>query len=149
MGKKTSERQARKSKFTVSKNPESNSMHPVWAFDKIDVEGVFAFTPPRVDAKLVLEKLVSYSSMTWQQILQQTHDNSKSKNHPLENLYCLSDKALERIKKKKFSDEDLEKLFSLALNNTVRLIGFREGAIFQIVWYDAEHEFATSKLKHT
>lgn len=46
-------------------------------------------------------------------------------------------------------EEDTDSIYSLALNSKVRLIGIRKGATFQVVWYDANHKFAPSKLKNT
>ena len=154
MAKSTKERVASNQRVKatiVTKDPE-NLMHPIWTFDKIDTDGKFSFDPKRddFDSDLFVEKLISYSSMTWQEILRQTHDESKSKNHYLSNLDCLSKEAWERINKKHFTRDKVENsLFSFALTNKIRVIGFRDGAEFQVVWYDADHEFAVSIKRNT
>ena len=95
-------------------------------------------------------KLLEYSTMTWFEIKKQTHDDGKSKHHQL-SPQSLSLEAWQRIRAKHFEEEKIEHLFSFALNNKIRIIGFREidTPEFKVVWYDANHEFAPSKLKHT
>ena len=150
MSKHTRERSAPKHK--LSKSPATFSTDGeicVWTFQKIDRSGVFAFDPRRADfdSQDVLLKMLGYSTMTWREIKTQTHDNGKSKHHEL-NPASLSAQAISRIRAKGF-EESTDALFSFALNNKVRVVGIRNGAEFQVVWYDANHEFAPSTLKHT
>ena len=55
---------------------------------------------------------------------------------------------LERIRKKHLEDST-DSIFSFALNNKVRVIGVHDGVELQVVWYDANHDFAESNKKHT
>ncbi len=151
---------SKKPKQKVSKNQRvksitkpvdpTNSMCPVWGFEMIDRDGKFAFDLTRDDLnpQFLLDKLIGYSSMTWQEISQHTHDEQKSKHHQLDNLDRLSKDARKCIEKKEL-DIDSDLLFSFALDNVKRLIGIRRGAVFQVIWYDANHEFAPSEKKHT
>ena len=70
-------------KKEVTTTPKSSQGEKViWCFDNIDRDGQFAFNPARPDfkAQLILEKLISYSSMTWGEVVKQTHDEKgKSK----------------------------------------------------------------------
>ena len=136
-------------KTTSQQRDPTNDLHPIWNFTNVDTEGMFAFDLTRkdLDSKFLLNKLVDYSSMTWQEILQQTHDG-KSKHHKLDNLDRLSKEAQIRIEKKHLN-LDTDAIFSFALDNMKRLIGIRNGAVFQVIWYDANHEFAPSAKKHT
>ena len=150
MDKRIKENRAPKKK--LSKNPKNFSTENklcFWTFRNIDRVGKFAFNPNRQDfnAKEFLIKLLDYSSMTWYEIKRQTHDDGKSKNHEL-NSDVLSKYAAERIRAKRLED-DIDAIFSFALNNKVRVIGIRNGAEFQVCWYDPKHEFAPSSLKHT
>ena len=119
----------------------------VWSFAKIDRNGEFAFNPNRKDFKLddFLQKLLEFSTMKWSELF--PPDERKSRHHALKES-SLSKQALTRIEALKL-DEEIDNLFSLALSGKVRLIGIREGAVFQVVWYDANHEFAPSTKKHT
>ena len=60
-------------KATILTKDPANSMTPVWTFGRIDADGKFAFDPKRedFDSDLFVEKLISYSSMTWREILRQ------------------------------------------------------------------------------
>ena len=123
----------------------------IWTFESIDRDGKFKFDPSRADfdCQDVLGKLLSFSTMTWNEIKQQTHDANKSKHHFL-SPKSLSKEALERVSAKDLL-ERADYIFSFALTNTVRVIGYRDenDPAFHVVWYDAHHEFAPSKLKHT
>lgn len=115
----------------------------MWRSDR---DGLFKFDPSREDfnAQDFLLKMISYSNMTWGEIRGQTHDNSKSKHHFL-SASSLSKDALERIKVKKL-DEFTDCIFSFAFNNLVRVIGIRatNSPEFEVIWYDAKHQFAPS-----
>ena len=95
--------------------------------------------------KEILEKIILYSNMTWSDIRKQTHDNNKSKHHFLE-MESLSGAALERIRANKLEDFS-DSIFSFALQNKLRLIGYRQDAFFHLVWFDPQHEFCPSQKK--
>jgi hypothetical protein len=89
----------------------------------------------------VLPKLQNFASMTWNQINFQTHDGGKSSNHgldPSKNLTSLGKNAWSQVDQE-FKDMQL---FSLRLENLSRIIGFRDGAIFHVIWFDSSHAFA-------
>ncbi|MFW5631202.1 MAG: hypothetical protein ACOCNB_10525 [Acetivibrio ethanolgignens] len=148
MSKKSTKKPKALAKKTVTKvSISSDGEKPVWCFDKVDRDGVFSFTPNdnKFDSKLIMEKIISYSSMTWREILNQKHDSQgKSKNHYLSNTEGISALAKDRIKKLKL-EEYTDDIFSFALNNTVRMIGLKQGEKFYPVWYDDSHKFYPSK----
>lgn len=122
----------------------------VWAFDRIDRDGEFAFDVKRedFDAKAVFEKMIYYNSMTWAEIDRQTHDKGKSKHHFIKDLRGLSKECIDRIKKMHL-DEEIDNIFSFALTNTVRVFGLRELGMFYVLWYDPYHKIYPSKKKNT
>ena len=147
MGKKTKERLVKKNKQTISsKSASTDNSVIVWSFERIDRNGEFAFDTNRqdFDVKDFLSKLLEFSTMTWQELFPK--DDKKSRHHPL-SPESFSKQAIERINFMKLEDET-DSIYSLALNGQTRLIGIRKGAIFQVIWYDANHKFAPSKLKH-
>ena len=119
----------------------------VWCFDDLDTAGAFAFNLTRedFDYKEVLQKIIAYSNMTWSEVKRQTHDNGKSKHHFLE-PETLSPSARERIRVKRL-EERSDSIFSFALQNRLRIIGYRENEMFHAVWYDPQHEFCPSHRK--
>ena len=134
------------SKTTVIPHESSENSKIVWLFDKIDKNGFFAFDINRSDFlhKLVLDKIISYSSMKWTEIRKQTHDNGKSKHHFLTEFENFSDEAQKRIIKLQLT-EDTDRIFSFAFTNLLRIIGLRDKEKFHVIWYDPKHEFYPSK----
>ena len=136
-----------RNKVVPGEKHSTSQLNVVWRFDKLDRSGHFAFDITRDDFqhREVLDKIISYSSMTWSDIQSQTHDRGKSKHHFL-SLDSLSSEAVSRITAKKFDDKT-EQLFSFALQNKLRVIGFRDGQYFYAVWYDPNHEFCPSSTR--
>ena len=145
-----------KANFQTSKknvqinNYSTDKDYPVWVFDMLDRHGKFAFdiSSDIFEHKDFLEKMIFYSNMSWSEIKKQTHDKGKSKHHFLE-LSKLSPQALERVKHLGYDKSFSDQIFSFAFNNTLRIIGIRIDEKFHVVWYDKEHKFCPSHLKHT
>ena len=87
----------------------------------------------------------SDTSMTWREILQQTHDGGKSKHHFLR-YESLSGEAQMRLQSKKL-EEASDSIFSFALTNLLRIIGIRDKEKFHVLWYDPEHKVCPSKRR--
>ncbi|MDR2615171.1 MAG: hypothetical protein LBC28_01185 [Oscillospiraceae bacterium] len=121
----------------------------VWRFDSIDRDGCFRFDVSREDfnAEFILEKIIEYSRREWIRIKSDTHDNNRSKHHYIRHAE-LSAEAWERIRAKRL-DDHLDGLFSLALDNKIRVLGIREREFFRVIWYDPEHRFCPSHLRNT
>lgn len=129
----------------VSRSGSTIKQKPIWRFDLIDRSGKFAFDLARSDFKHreVLQKLMEYGDMTWDEIGRQQHDKSRKTKHHYLSVDGLSKEAMERIQAKHF-DEETDTIYSFALQNLLRIIGLRQGAEFHIVWYDPKHEFCPS-----
>jgi len=123
----------------------------LWDFGNVDNGGEFAFSIDRIEAdgnlRNIFSKMINYATMTWADVRGQTHDNAKSKCHFLD-MDSLSGSARRRVMIK-ISEENVDKIFSFALTNKLRVIGVRDGRIFHVIWYDPEHEFCPSLKKHT
>ena len=144
--KKTKKTVSTTEKKTVKAAAGSDTLKSVWLFDKLDRDGVFRFDINRDDfsAKLFLDKMISYSNMTWQEIKQQTHDNKRSKNHYI-SAEELSKEAQNRIKALHY-EEYADCIFSFAFENMIRIFGIRENEYFHVVWYDPKHEICPVKM---
>lgn len=116
----------------------------IWRFDRLDKSGPFAFDLSRsdFDHREMLEKIISYSNMTWTEVKRQTHDDGKSKHHFLE-MGKLSRDAVDRISIKQLKEYE-DSIFSFAFQNKLRIIGIREGQMFYVIWFDPEHQFCPS-----
>lgn len=126
----------------------TNSRKVVWVFDKIDRSGAFCFDIKRADFehKDFLDKLISFSSMTWSEVLAQKHDKAQKTKHHLLEFDSLSKPAKDRISALKL-EQDTDRIFSFALTNTMRIIGLRDGEKFCVKWYDPKHQFCPSSKK--
>lgn len=136
---------AASAKHVIANASSYNCGKPIWRFDKLDRNGEFKFDLNRSDfnSQEVLEKLIAYGNMTWQEIARQTHDKKNRSKHHYLDYDGLSQEAKQRIIALKM-DEDTDAIFSFALRNTVRIIGTRDGDEFHIIWYDPNHKFYPS-----
>lgn len=155
MGKKTkgTSKKEKRSRGEPSKET-TDAQYPVWNFRDIERDGKFAFDVNRKDFKHkeILEKIISYSSMTWFAIQQYDNDKGHGRNHYLSiDSETLTKEAMECIRRKipDESDPRWSSIFSFSLNNKMRIIGVRMGAEFRVIWYDPDHEFAKTSKKHT
>lgn len=148
--KRTKKANANISKQITKISASTDGEKVVWCFSRIDRGGQFAFHPDNqyLDSRFILEKIIEYSSMTWREVMNQTHDNGKSKHHFLNNPDGFSREAVDRICKLRLESE-MDAIFSFALTNKIRIIGLRDGERFFPVWYDNDHSFYLSKKKHT
>lgn len=123
----------------------TDSKNIVWVFDKIDLSGKFAFDLNRQDFKHkeILGKQIEYNGMTWIEAKQQTHDRTgKSKHHYLAEG-TLSKEAADRLKARHLENYS-DSIFSFALQNKLRVVGYRENEFFHVLWYDPGHEICPS-----
>lgn len=151
MAKNTKKEQGGTPQKRTKQPPAStNGLCPIWVFSQIDRDGDFAFNPNRKDFNHteVLNKIIYYSGMTWNEILAQTHDKGKTKHHML-SYDSLSPKAKKRLDflNNQRNERIRDNLFSFALQNKLRIIGMRDDEKFYVLWYDPEHEVCPSNLK--
>ncbi len=121
----------------------------VWIFDKIDRDGEYAFdiNQDYFEHKLFLDKMLSYSTMTWADVKKQTHDGGKSKNHyyPFDDISNVAQKRLLALGLEERSDD----IFSFAFTSSLRIVGYRENEKFYVLWYDPKHNIYPVSKKHT
>lgn len=147
-GKKIPEAEKHQNKSVIEpKRHSSDGMKIAWCFDMVDKNGPFSFVPerPDFDCQNILNKLISLSSMTWADLKKGTHDKGKSKHHVL-SPDKLSSEAMKRVKALNLEEEQ-DRIFSLALENRLRIIGVRENEKFHVIWYDPKHKFCPSNKK--
>ena len=135
-------------KNTVRLKESSENLQSIWLFDRIDRAGKFSFDINRADfrPKEFLEKMISYSNMTWSEINKQTHDDGRSKHHFLSDVRKFSKEARKRVEVLELMG-DTDRIFSFALTNKMRIIGLREREFFHVLWYDPEHGIYPSEKR--
>ncbi len=135
--------------FSVSKKPvihvDPNSYldkTPTWRFIKTDISHDKWSIKKCCDFNHdVLDKLVSFERQTWSEI----SIHSKKQNHHISVNELIKD-ARNRLEELKVYEDEL---FSLRLDGTTRLYGILQDGVFNIIWYDCNHEICPSKKKHT
>lgn len=115
--------------------------HPSWRFMRADKER-WIITEDFVEH--ILPFLASFETMTWQEILSASKGHgSGSKNHEIEVSKLIRD-AQKRLEELRIYDDTLT---SLRFGGKPRLWGNREANVFNILWYDAEHEICPSNRR--
>ncbi|MBF0095762.1 MAG: hypothetical protein HQM04_01675 [Magnetococcales bacterium] len=86
-----------------------------------------------------LEKLKHFESMAWSEIVGDRH-------HSI-NIDALSSDAKRRLSERKL--DDIDSVFSFALQGKERVIGIRDRDICELLWWDPAHQVCPSLKKHT
>lgn len=130
---------------SACENPDSfMGKHPAWKFARCDKKhGEWGFCHEQFDSE-IMEKLESFESMTWAEILEASGGKSRGKgnnNHfiEIENLHKTARQRMEKLKI--ITDE----VFSLRVNGKTRLYGLLDDGTFSIIWLDRNHEICPSK----
>lgn len=128
-------------------NPDSFlSEHPVWRFERVDNSGEWNLYCSNNLAD-ILKKLVDFERMTWAEIQKQTHNDNRSSNHYI-SFEKMSQKAKDRFSELRLN-EFSDNIFSLRLKGKERLFGILTDGVFNILWYDNDHQICPSPKKHT
>ncbi len=118
-------------------------MTPSWRFGRIQTAHPWGWHEVAIaDARFVCEKLMTYEGKTWTEILvKECHWN-----HRMEK-YRLCKAAQDRLTE--LALDDLEFLVSLRLGSTQRVWGYLDHNVYNILWWDPEHEVYPTFKKNT
>lgn len=88
----------------------------------------------------IYPKLVDFEKITWTNIKEQSHmkNGRKVSNNHYIGFEHLSREAIERLSDLKLDDND--QIYSMRLEGTIRIYGFREQSTLDIVWVDYNHK---------
>jgi hypothetical protein len=101
--------------------------HSDWGWEKLKA----------VDWKGILRHLRDFEGLTWANIQSQSGGRRHGSNsHSLE-ISELSKGAQQRLLE--LGLDEYDSVFSLRINNTLRLYGLRDGRVLQLVWHDPHH----------
>src|SRR5205085_189688 len=116
-----------------------NRQTPAWQFRTIDEShpdwGWKNLLP--TDWRNVLGHLRAFEGMTWNDIQGAAGGRSAGTNHHSLAITELVSRAQKRLTE--LGHDDVDEVFSLRLNNTVRIYGIKEERTLRIVWRDAHH----------
>jgi hypothetical protein len=101
--------------------------HGDWGWDKLKAK----------DWRSILAHLVSFEGLTWAHLKSQAGGRRQGTNHHSLDTDDFCKAAKDRLKH--LNLDDFETLFSLRINQTLRLYGIRDGRVLQIIWHDPHH----------
>lgn len=138
----------KKIKNEVLKQEGYYDKYPRWAFGKCDFEhekwGISCKSGARDHLLLTLKSL---ESMNWGKILSSTNGRvSNTRSHAIA-IERLTEEAVKRLEELNLDDYD--ELYSLAVDNQKRIWGVMNDGVFNIIWYDLNHEICESRKRHT
>lgn len=113
-----------------------------WHIRKIDIDGPWGWQNIEPDRlwKNIHAKMSSFESMTWGEVM-------TGKKHHLVDVSRISPKAQKRLDE--IGQVDTDQLFSFRLSGKERIYGIRVSDIFEILWWDPNHEVLRVSLKRT
>ena len=125
----------------TKENPDStDQLTPAWQFHRCDREHSlwgWEKLPNEEFIKIIKDHLHSFENMTWVTIKQASGGRKNGTNsHPLP-IEGFAKDAIKRLQELKL--DDIAELFSLRLNNTVRLYGIKDGRVLRFIWHDPHH----------
>lgn len=126
----------RKLKSAFNNNIPSEIVHQI----SLDVSRTFFMDK-------IYPKLRDFEQKTWTEIEKETTGKEGRSKHHFIDIEKLSKDAQSRLEELKIND--LDSLFSLRLEGTLRIFGIRKQNYLRILWIDPEHEVCISKKKHT
>ena len=112
---------------------------PSWRFSTADRDGPYAWPTDTAIKAEILDKLHEFDSMRWCEI--------EGRRHHSISIESLSSDAKSRLKE--IQQDDVDEVFSFALDGKKRLICIRALHVAKMLWYDPDHSACPSSKKHT
>jgi hypothetical protein len=88
----------------------------------------------------LLARLAAYEGMTWTEVAV-----ASKHNHPWEDWSEWEQASRDRLQELELQDQS--GWYQLHLDKRGRLIGFRDGAAFNILWWDRDHEVYVTRRR--
>ena len=124
----------------AKENPGSTDHQtPAWQFHRCDEDhSLWGWGKLTEKQHLdIIKSLHGFERTTWTQIKQAAGGRSSGTNsHPLP-IDGFNKNAIKRLQELKL--DDIDELFSLRLNNTLRLYGIKDGRVLRFIWHDPHH----------
>ncbi len=109
---------------------QSADFHGRWGWDEVGVKVLF---------QEIIPKLQQHENRTWGEI-------EGSQSHFVYMDQCVGE-ARKRLRE--IGLDDVEQLFSLRLSGKKRVWGRCQQSVFQVLWWDPEHEVCPSTMRRT
>lgn len=114
----------------------------VWRLGRIDLCHPKAWTDIETSAAMlsILGRIRSLESLTWSEI-----DSLSKHNHAWEDVSKWEQPSRERLEFLELDDQ--EGWYQIHVDNLGRIIGFREANVFNVLWWDRDHEVYVTKRR--
>ncbi len=113
---------------------------PVWRFGMIDHEGPWKWEIVGRDLTRVMKRLGGLESQTFAEL------RSSGDHHSIE-ADRLSQQAKKRLRE--LQRDDIDQVWSFRVTARKRVIALIDDNVFNLLWWDPEHEVCPSNKKHT
>ena len=87
--------------------------------------------------KKIIQALQNYEGLTWHEVKHRRYCHPWGIDEIPKECYA-------RLEERQI---DIEELYQIGLGNMRRIIGYKNGSIFYLMWWDAEHKFSPIKAK--
>jgi len=121
-------------------NPGSTDHQtPAWQFHRCDeAHSLWGWRKLTDEEHLkIIKQLHNFEQTTWNQIKQAAGGKSSGTNSHSLSIDGFNKDAIKRLQDLKL--DDIDELFSLRLNSTLRLYGIRDGRVLRFIWHDPHH----------
>jgi hypothetical protein len=85
----------------------------------------------------IIQRLQGYEGLTWHEVKEMRYC------HP----WGLDEIPRECFRRLEERQIDIEQLYQIGLGNKPRIIGYKDGPIFYLMWWDPEHRFCPTRAK--
>lgn len=121
---------------------DSNGRRVEWSFDIFDHGMDWRDNDdPQITFCEIGQHLKSYSSMTWNEIMQSgNRDHSMAQD-------ALCKPARDRLREMRL--DDFEEFWRFRFGGKERLWGVKMGHVFRVIWWDPHHQVYPVEKKHT
>jgi hypothetical protein len=132
------------------KPDEWKKIRPSWRLNGADRDGPYCWQTQDDETKVrVLEKLRDLDGLQWEKVLaipKGGHTSKGTLHHEIDTKRFSGD-AKARLKK--CQKDDIERMKSIRITQTVRVFGIMDGPVFHLYWYDPDHSVCPSELRNT
>ena len=102
--------------------------HPEFGWNKVEILYFL---------KKIVQSLQSFEGLTWHDVKQKRHCHQWG-------LYEIPTECYNRLEEHQI---DITELYQIPLGNKPRIIGYKTGKIFYLLWWDKDHKFCPTKVK--
>ena len=102
--------------------------HPEFGWTKVEIIHFL---------RKIVQALQSYEGLKW-------HDVKKKPHCHYWGLDKIPTECYARLAERQI---DIEELFQIGLGNKPRIIGYKTGSIFYLMWYDPDHRFCPTEAR--